>query len=561
MNYSENQSFSAPRRDQILSAVGYVASVFLKSANWKDALDSALARLGKATQANRAYYFENYIREDGCVMTNQVAEWAAPGIEPQIDNPACQNVNFVEAGMGRWVEVMSQRKPVYGLIADFPKSERSILEAQDIRSLIAMPVFSQNQFVGFLGFDDCENQREWASSEIDALFTAATALGAAIDRQHLENQLRFAQKMEAVGSLASGVAHDFNNMLQAIVGLTNIVKLRIGADHEAQKELEQIISASDRASSLTQQLLIFSRKQEYKPEIADLGEICESVVTMVKPILGGSIEVSVDVEQPAPTIYADAGLFSQVLLNVCLNARDSMPKGGKLEIECTTVELGLSDLGGEPDVDPGQFVCVSLSDTGVGMASEVKDRIFEPFFTTKEPGQGTGLGLSVAYGTVRQCGGFIKVESCPNQGTQFQVFVPTSAKPDPKSKRRFEVMSGDETILLVDDEPMVLKSIQRLLEAFGYTVLTARDGLEGLQTYKENAEHIELLVTDSVMPGMDGGTLIESILELNADAKAILVSGYVANLPESLQDNQHFLVLKKPVPTDVLNQAIRDLLD
>jgi|GEM_PF-3444373 len=183
---------SLSRRDQILSAVGFAASTFLKSANWKTALDAALERLGKAAQANRAYYFENRLREDGELVTSQVAEWAAAGIEAQIDNMELQDVPYIEAGMGRWAEVLEEGLPIHGLVEDFPASEREVLEAQDIRSLVAMPVFARNEFVGFLGFDDCQSLREWSSSEFDALFASSNALGAAIEREQLENQLRVA---------------------------------------------------------------------------------------------------------------------------------------------------------------------------------------------------------------------------------------------------------------------------------------------------------------------------------------------------------------------------------
>ena len=424
MESAEDQTRIALRSGPILSAVGFAANEFLKSSNWKDALDEALEHLGKAVRANRAYYFENGLSEDGDLQTSQIAEWVGPGITPQIQNSALQNVSYVADGMSRWLERMRQRLPVHGLVADFPASERAILEAQNIRSLVVMPVFSHDEFAGFIGFDDCENLRQWEASEFDALFAAASALGAAIDRQHLEDQLRFSQKMDAIGSLASGVAHDFNNMLQVIVSQVHIAKDKISQDHPVQEELDEIIAASKQSEILTRQLLAFSSKRDTKHQVVDLGETCKSVRRMVQPVLGDSILLSVNVVDPAPTIFANTGLFIQVLMNLCLNARDAMPSGGKLEIKCDSVELDRAAIGSDSQAQPGRFACLTVRDWGSGMTAELIEKIFEPFFTTKE--QGTGLGLSVAYGIVKQCDGFIRVKSCVGVGTRFSIYIPVT---------------------------------------------------------------------------------------------------------------------------------------
>ena len=544
----------------ILSAVAFAANEFLKSANWKDALDDALEQLGTAVCANRAYFFENSFSDSGELLTSQIAEWTAPGISSQIDNSDLQKFPYVAAGVGRWVDIMSQRMPVHGLVSEFPEAEREILSAQDIRSVVVMPVFVHDEFAGFIGFDDCENLRQWEASEFDALFAAATALGAAIERQHLEDQLRFSQKMDAIGNLAAGVAHDFNNMLQAIVGLAHIAKSKVGQDHPVQEELDEIIVASDRSETLTRQLLVFSSKQDAMHEVLDLGETCESVRTMVRPILGASIALSLKVDEPAPTIFVNAGLFVQVLMNLCINARDAMPDGGELEIKCNSVELDDASIGQNSTALPGKFACVTISDTGSGMTPEISEKIFEPFFTTKEQGEGTGLGLSVAYGIVRQCGGLIKVKSMVGAGTSFSIYVPITEKTKYKTSPAPPV-PGSETILVVDDEQLVLESTVVFLEAVGYKLLTADNGLDALEIYRTHYEQISLVLTDSSMPGMEGAALLQEALKINSDVKAVMFSGYVTDVPDWLKNNKNISVLQKPLQPDKLTEIIRELLD
>jgi len=557
---AQDQSHFVQRSGPILSAVGFAASEFLKSTNWKDALDEALEQLGTAVRANRAYYFENSPGDDGELLTSQVAEWVAPGITPQINNAELQNISFVEVGMSRWLEMMRQGLPIHGLVSDFPVSEREILKAQDIRSLVTMPVFAHNNFAGFIGFDDCEYLRQWETSEFDALFAAAAALGAAIERQHLEDQLRFSQKMDAIGNLASGVAHDFNNMLQVIVSQAYIAKSKVNKDHPVQDELDEIIAASDRSETLTRQLLVFSSKQDTSHKVVDLGKICESVETMVQPILGNSISLSLKLVEPAPSIFANTGLFTQVLMNLCLNARDAMPNGGNLEIEVNSVELDQDAIGTDSNARPGRYACVTVRDTGSGMTTEISEKIFEPFFTTKEQGAGTGLGLSVAYGIVRQCNGFIRVKSSAGVGTKFSIYVPVTEKTARVSYKN-PIATGSETILLVDDEPMVLESIEGLLQSAGYNLLTADNGLKGLKIYRAHRDQVDLVLTDSSMPGMEGAELLQEIFDINPDLKAILLSGYIPELPDTLKKHKTLSVLQKPVQQEELEEAIRVLLD
>ncbi|QDT09284.1 ATP-binding protein [Stieleria marina] len=558
----ETYSETIQRCNDILAAVGFASSLFLQSANWQDALENALQQLGQATRANRAYFFENHLRDDGDVLTSQLAEWAAPGIQPQIDNEALQNLSYQELGLLRWVDVMNDRKPIHGLISSFPKAEQAILESQDIQSLIAMPVFSQGQLVGFLGFDDCESLREWSRAEFDALFAAAVALGAAIDRQHLEHQIHFSQKMEAIGRLASGIAHDFNNSLQAIVGLTQVAKLKIKGQDSVQGNLDGVLLATDRAHGLTRQLLSFSRKQASHQKNVNLGQVCESVVTMAKPVLDGRAEISVSTASPPPVVFVDESLVSQVILNMCLNARDAVPSGGVIQVRCGRELLSKKRLDLYPEIEPGEFAVVEVRDNGCGMSPEVQDRIFEPFFTTKAVGEGTGLGLSVAYGTVQQFGGFIEVTSELGDGTEFRVYIPIATDQEILTSAKMSVADGGgEMILLVDDEEIVRESFKELLMIAGYRVLTASNGVEALQQYQVHSDEISLVVSDTVMPEMDGVAMVDSILKTNEHAKIILLSGYSLSPPSFIKNHDNFLMLQKPIGGPTLCQAMRRLLD
>lgn len=554
-----NSNEISRRRGEILSAVAFSSSVLLKSANWKDALNPALERLGKAALANRAYYFENHTAEDGAILTSQVAEWVADGVESQFGNPELKGFPYVEAGFGRWPEIFNQRKPIHGLISSFPAAERTVLEAQGIQSLVGMPVFSQEKLVGFLGFDDCESLRQWSSAELDALSAAATALGAAIERHHLEHQLRFAQKMEAIGCLASGVAHDFNNMLQVIVGFTTLAKLKLAADDSAHDELDEVLAATSRAHSLTGQLLSFSRKQDSKPQNLSLKDVCESVVTMIKPTLNADIQLSVDLPDSDLMVFADVSSFTQVLLNLCLNAHDAMPQGGQLNVKVTARHIEQNPTESHSPGRAGHFACISISDTGCGIGDDIKERIFEPFFTTKGAGQGTGLGLSMAYGTVQKLGGFIEVCSARNEGSQFQVYMPLTELTHRDLEQVQSVEAGTEAILLVDDEPMILQSTRLLLQAAGYRVLVAENGMKGLEVFNEYVDDVSLVLSDFAMPAMDGATLINAVLDIKPQLKAILISGN----PESasrLLDHKNVAIIQKPVTNQMLQLTIRRML-
>jgi len=386
------------------------------------------------------------------------------------------------------------------------------------------------------------------------------------EREKLQEQLRMAQKMEAIGRLAGGVAHDFNNLLCVILNYTVFAIDGAREGDPLKDDLLEVKKASERAVALTRQLLAFSRKQVLQPVPLNLNEIAEGVEKMLRRVLGEDIDF---VQVLAPDLgltVADPGQMEQVLMNLVVNARDAMPEGGKLMIETSNVELDEEYAAQHVAVNPGPYVQLSVTDTGYGMDEETKARIFEPFFTTKERCKGTGLGLSTVYGIVKQSGGDIWVYSEPGRGTTFKIYLPrdlsdtTASATKPSSVPRR--ITGTGTILVVEDEEGLRKVARRTLEAAGYTVLTAADGDEALLTSAQHAGDIHLLLTDVVMPRMSGRVLAERLTKTRPTLKVLYMSGYTGNAiihHGVLDAGTHFLA--KPFSADDLTRKVREALD
>lgn len=383
-------------------------------------------------------------------------------------------------------------------------------------------------------------------------------------RAQLEEQLRHSQKMEAIGLLAGGVAHDFNNILMAITSYCELLMWKLPKKDPVYRDLEEILKSANQGASLTKQLLAFSRKQVIEPEIIDLNNVIEDLEKMLRRLIGVDIELFVLLGQNAGCIKADAGQLEQVILNLFLNSRDAMPEGGKLILETVGVTLDEAHCRQFPDMVPGSYVMLAISDTGCGMTDEVKSHIFEPFFTTKDRGKGTGLGLSTVYGIVKQSGGDIRVESSPNQGSTFRLYFPRADEPAKDvrpitiSKRK----AGSETVLLVDDNDVVRSAIKGCLQMNGYTVLEARHGQEALKVWDSHTDPIHLLITDVVMPFMNGQQLAQVLNSRYPDLKILFLSGYAGEeiMPDQLTiPGAEFL--NKPISMEILMRKIRELLD
>ena len=386
------------------------------------------------------------------------------------------------------------------------------------------------------------------------------------ERRQLEEQLRQSQKMEAIGQLAGGVAHDFNNVLAAIMMQAELAGMEEKVPKTVQEGLLQIRIYAEHAANLTRQLLLFSRRQVMQPRELNLNEIVFSLAKMLQRIIGEDVRLQLRLH-PAPLVTrADAGMLDQVILNLAVNARDAMAEGGHLLIETAEKSVDEAFARLNPDAAPGRYVWLSVSDNGSGMSPEVLPRIFEPFFTTKEPGKGTGLGLATVYGIVKQHRGWIEVCSQPQQGATFQIFLPAidaSSTPDATKAPRTKPRGGTETILLVEDERSVRMITRALLEQYGYRVLEASNGVEALGVWEEHRGSVALLVTDLVMPaGVSGQQLAGRLKEHNPRLNVIFTSGYSAEIAGrqlQLRSGENFL--QKPFPPDELLELIRRGLD
>jgi two-component system cell cycle sensor histidine kinase/response regulator CckA len=386
---------------------------------------------------------------------------------------------------------------------------------------------------------------------------------AELERRLLEDELRQAQKMEAVGQLAGGIAHDFNNLLSLISGYSEILLRRLGSDADGSKEIAEIGKAAERATRLTRQLLAYSRKQVLEPRVLDLNALVAETRTMLEPLIGESIELVATLAGDLGSIRADDGQIEQIIMNLVVNARDAMPEGGKLLLETRNVTLGDATPSRPQGATPGDYVVLVVSDTGRGMDAATAEQIFEPFYTTKERGAGTGLGLSTVYGIVTQSGGQIEVESDPGVGTAFRLYFPRVAEePEPLRSKSVEERSliGSETVLLVEDDEALRDLAREMLEQYGYTVLPAGDGAAALELAGNHPDPIELLMTDVLMPGMGGIELAERLSKLRPQLEVLYISGY-NDSGSSLTGIPGSRYLQKPCAMADLARTLRELLD
>ena len=385
------------------------------------------------------------------------------------------------------------------------------------------------------------------------------------EQRVLENQFRQAQKMEAVGRLAGGVAHDFNNLLTVISGYTEVLLERTDADHDLYPKIQAIHQATERATGVTRQLLAFSRKQMLELKVVDLNAIVTEMERLLRPLIGEDIGLHTKLTRDLGRTRADAGQIEQVIMNLVVNSKDAMPHGGKITIQTANANLHKDDLGREHSyIHPGAYVVLSVSDTGQGMDKETQARIFEPFFTTKEKGKGTGLGLSTVYGIVKQSGGYILLESQPGQGTTFRIYLPR-VEEAADTVTRMQVSQrengGSETVLLVEDESSVRQLVRETLEAHGYRILEAENGEEALRIANTSSEHIDMLITDVVMPGMSGRELSARLCASHPQTKLLYLSGYTedAIVHEGvIEPGTAFL--QKPFTLQMLARKVREVL-
>jgi len=384
------------------------------------------------------------------------------------------------------------------------------------------------------------------------------------EQRHLEEQFRQAQKMEAVGQLAGGIAHDFNNLLTAILGNTQLLLRDLPPGDAKRGDVEEIRKASERAASLTRQLLAYSRRQMLQPEVLDLNGVVAEMDRMLRRLIGEHIALVTVLAPQLGSVRADPNQLEQVIVNLAVNARDAMPDGGKLTIETANVELDATFAQAHLGSVPGSYAMVAVTDTGVGMDATVRAHLFEPFFTTKEVGKGTGLGLATVYGIVKQSDGYISVYSEVGRGTSFKIYLPRIDTPAPvqASPAKDRPDRGTETILVVEDEPAVLSLSRRALEAQGYVVLAASDAAAAMRVVERHGGTIHLLLTDVVMPGLSGRELADRLATRRPGIRVLYMSGYPGDAVVQHGALPHgSAFLQKPFSPDGLARKVRDVLD
>jgi PAS domain S-box-containing protein len=390
--------------------------------------------------------------------------------------------------------------------------------------------------------------------------------GAEVERENMEQQMRAAQRMEAVGRLAGGVAHDFNNVLTVIQSYAGFLRSELRDGDPMRDDLDVIVDAAERAARLTAQLLAFSRKQVQQLAVADLNQVVGEVDKMLRRLIGEDIDLVANLRPDLWHVKVDLTQVEQILMNLAVNARDAMPDGGKLTIETANVELDAAyGAAKNAQIPPGDYVMLAVTDTGIGMDAATRAEIFEPFFTTKPLGKGTGLGLSTVYGIVKQSGGYIWVYSEPGAGSSFKIYLPRiEGEPLSMKIRRANAIDprGDETILIVEDEDAVRRAVARVLTGLGYDVLEAADGREALAICEQRRGDIHVMVTDIVMPQLNGRELADRAAACQPDMRVLYMSGYTDSAivhHGRLEAGMAFL--QKPFTPDVLARKVRQMLD
>jgi signal transduction histidine kinase/CheY-like chemotaxis protein len=526
----------------------------------REALQKSELKLKQAIQGNS---FPTFIIDNNHIITH----W----------NKACENLTGFSASEAvgtkkQWLAFYAEERPVLADLIVDEATEKEI--AGYYGSKYNKSILTEGAYEGEDFFPDLGEKGKWLFFTAAPLRDQKGKIVGAIEtfqditeRRNIEEQFRQSQKMEAVGTLAGGVAHDFNNLLTVIIGNAELALMDVIKNESLRKGIEETKKAGEKAASLTRQLLAFSRKQVIKPEVIDLNEGINETKNMLKRTIGEDIEFLAVLEPDLWKVYADSGQIDQIIMNMVVNARDAMPKGGKLTIETDNADLDKNYFRehGIKEEKPGHYVMLAVSDNGSGMNKETREHIFEPFFTTKEVGKGTGLGLSTVYGIVKQNNGFVWVYSEPGRGSTFKVYLPKvkgGAEPKEKEQTREEDLGGSETVLIVEDDYGLRKFAQEVLQSYGYRLLVAENGEDALRVSEEYESPIHLLLTDVVMPRMGGKELAERLQPLYPRMKVIYMSGYTDNAIVRhgvLEPGVNFL--EKPFTLEALGRKVREALE
>jgi signal transduction histidine kinase len=515
--------------------------------------DRGLVMLANPAKTRLLYRAGYGYTEDQLVVLKKIAF--------HLDNPESQGVFTVSYREKRAIllnDIDQIKDELSSRSYDFAKK-------MGVKSLICCPIVYEEEPLGILAVDNIRSKRPLLQRDINLLMGVAPQIGTRIHSLMLEVQLRQTQKMEAVGSLAGGVAHDFNNILTTILGYSELIIQQLPTTNRVRNMVEAIYQAGKKAAGLTRQLLAFSRKQVMEMKMANLNTIVEDMGKMLSRLIGEDIEMELITAQSLGNIMADVGQIEQILMNLVVNARDAMPCGGRLTIETGEVYLDEQYAQAHNGLRPGHYALLTVTDTGEGMTAEVRDRVFEPFFTTKEKDKGTGLGLSTVYGIVKQHNGHITISSQPEMGTTFKIYFPIimSGSVDGRPGKQTTTMArGTESILVVDDDPSIRRLIFDTLEPLGYKLMEASCGKEAYEHFKTTPEKIDLVLSDVIMPGMNGRELVKLLKQERPEIKTVLMSGYTDNIiaKHGVLD-QGIVFINKPLLPLSLANTIRSTLD
>jgi two-component system cell cycle sensor histidine kinase/response regulator CckA len=437
-------------------------------------------------------------------------------------------------------------------------------------SWLGVPLKSPTETIGVLVVQHYERRNAYTDRDIEFLTSVGGQIALAIERKRgeealrrSEQQLRIAQKMEAIGRLAGGVAHDFNNLLMIILGSVEVLREQLGSGNPLRKSIDAVHQAAERAAGLTRQLLAFSRAQVLQPKVLDLGRIVNEMGKMLPRLIGEDVELTISTDPGMGRIRSDENQLEQILLNLAVNARDAMPRGGKLTVEARDVHIDENFARLHPGASPGDFVLLSVTDNGEGMDEETQARIFEPFFTTKQQGRGTGLGLSTVYGIVQQNNGWISVSSAPGRGSSFKIYFPRVEAPALIAPLKpAPALGGSETILVAEDQEGLRELICDYLGSRGYQVLSAADGTAALDLAARHNGEIHLVLTDVIMPRLGGRELGERLSALRPHARILYMSGYAEYTGSQKSPfRSDAVLLQKPFALETLARKIRELID